>query len=39
MALDLASRAYVLETGRNVTDGASGELPGEGALLRAYLGG
>ena len=39
MALDLASRAYVLETGRNVTDGTSHDLLSDGALLRAYLGG
>ena len=39
MALGLAGRAYVLETGRNVTDDSSENLLKDTALLRAYLGG
>ncbi len=38
MALDLAARAYVIETGRNVIDGRSATLLQNDALVRAYLG-
>jgi branched-chain amino acid transport system ATP-binding protein len=38
MALDLAQRAYVIETGRNVIDGRSEALLRNEALVRAYLG-
>jgi branched-chain amino acid transport system ATP-binding protein len=38
MALDLAQRAYVIETGRNVVDGRSAALLQNEALVRAYLG-
>ena len=39
MALDLAHRAYVLETGRVVLYGTSGELAGNEDVQKAYLGG
>ncbi|HYX67370.1 MAG TPA: ABC transporter ATP-binding protein [Burkholderiales bacterium] len=37
-ALDLATRAYVLEEGRIVAEGPPGELAGEPRIRRAYLG-
>ena len=37
-ALDLATRAYVLEEGRIVAQGSPGELAGEPRIRRAYLG-
>jgi branched-chain amino acid transport system ATP-binding protein len=37
-ALSLAHRAYVLESGRLVLDGAAGDLLGDERLKRAYLG-
>ena len=39
MALKVADRACVLETGRIVREGAAGELLGDAAVKRAYLGG
>lgn len=39
LALDLCSRAYVLETGRVVEEGPSARLRAEPAVQRAYLGG
>ncbi|HHY94389.1 MAG TPA: ABC transporter ATP-binding protein [Firmicutes bacterium] len=39
MALRLASRTYVLETGRVVREGPSGELSEDEAVRSAYLGG
>jgi branched-chain amino acid transport system ATP-binding protein len=39
LALDLCSRAYVLEAGRIVTEGASADLARSAALATAYLGG
>ena len=38
MALDIASRAYVLEEGRIVAEGAPGELTSQPHIRRAYLG-
>ena len=38
MALDLADRAYVLETGRIALSGAAGELADNAEVRRAYLG-
>jgi branched-chain amino acid transport system ATP-binding protein len=38
MALDVASRAYVLEEGRIVADGAPAALSAEPHIRRAYLG-
>jgi branched-chain amino acid transport system ATP-binding protein len=37
-ALDVATRAYVLEEGRIVAEGLPGELAGEPRIRRAYLG-
>ncbi len=39
MALDLAARAYLLETGRIVLGGSAAELRNDHAVRRAYLGG
>lgn len=39
MALDLANRAYVLETGRVALSGTSSELASDEKVRRAYLGG
>jgi len=39
LALDLCSRAYVLEAGRIVTEGASADLARSAELATAYLGG
>jgi branched-chain amino acid transport system ATP-binding protein len=39
MALEVAQRAYVIETGRNVVDGRSEDLLKDDSLVRAYLGG
>lgn len=39
LALELCSRAYVLEAGRITLSGASTELAGSGAVQAAYLGG
>jgi branched-chain amino acid transport system ATP-binding protein len=39
LALDLCSRAYVLEAGRIVAEGRSEDLAGDQRLARAYLGG
>ncbi len=38
MALDLADHAYVIETGRVVLSGASGEIRRDDAVRRSYLG-
>jgi branched-chain amino acid transport system ATP-binding protein len=38
MALDVSTRAYVVERGRVVRDGASPDLAGDDAIRRAYLG-
>ena len=38
LALDLAGRAYLLETGRIVLSGPSGEIRRDDAVRRAYLG-
>ena len=38
LALALADRAYVIETGRIVHQGAAAELAGDAALKQAYLG-
>ena len=38
LALDLADRAYLLETGRIVLSGLSGEIRRDDAVRRAYLG-
>jgi branched-chain amino acid transport system ATP-binding protein len=38
MALEIAQRAYVIETGRNVVDDRSENLLKDEALVRAYLG-
>ena len=38
MALDLADRAYVIESGRVVLSGTSGDIRGNDAVRRAYLG-
>jgi branched-chain amino acid transport system ATP-binding protein len=39
MALKVADHAYILETGRITRDGTPGELSGDPAVKRAYLGG
>lgn len=39
MALDLANRAYVLETGRVTLSGTSSELASDEKVRSAYLGG
>ncbi|MFV0412817.1 MAG: ABC transporter ATP-binding protein [Oscillospiraceae bacterium] len=39
MALEIASRAYVLETGRVVMQGPAGELANKPEVKKAYLGG
>jgi branched-chain amino acid transport system ATP-binding protein len=39
MALSIAHRAYVLETGRIVTSGTGAELLHDDAVRKAYLGG
>jgi branched-chain amino acid transport system ATP-binding protein len=39
LALDFASRAYVLEAGRIVSSGDSADLRGDESIRRAYLGG
>jgi ABC-type branched-subunit amino acid transport system ATPase component/ABC-type branched-subunit amino acid transport system permease subunit len=39
LALALADRAYVMESGRIVASGAAAEIAADGALERAYLGG
>eukprot|EP01032_Pedospumella_encystans_P027783 gene27784-31384_t len=38
LALSLADRAYVLESGRVVAQGTAQSLMADGSLLRAYLG-
>ena len=38
MALELADRAYLIETGRVVLQGSSGELKNNEAVRRSYLG-
>jgi ABC-type branched-subunit amino acid transport system ATPase component len=38
LALTLADRAYVMESGRIVASGAASEIAADGALERAYLG-
>ena len=38
MALDLANRAYVIETGRIVLSGTSGDIKKDDAVRRSYLG-
>ena len=38
MALSVADRGYVLQTGRIVLEGAAGDLAGHDELRRAYLG-
>jgi len=38
LALEIARRAYVLETGRIVTAGSAAELKGDEAVRKAYLG-
>jgi len=38
MALDLADRAYLLETGRVVLSGSSRDIQGDDAVRRSYLG-
>ena len=38
MALSVADRGYVLQTGRIVLDGEASELAGHEELRRAYLG-
>ena len=37
-SLEIANRAYVIETGRNVIDGSAGELMDNEELKKAYLG-
>jgi branched-chain amino acid transport system ATP-binding protein len=39
VALSLAARAYVLETGRVVAQGAAADLRDDPAVREAYLGG
>ena len=39
LALNFASRAYVLEAGRVVSEGSADELRGDESIRRAYLGG
>ena len=39
LALALADRAYVMESGRIVAQGSSAEIAGDEALAKAYLGG
>jgi branched-chain amino acid transport system ATP-binding protein len=38
MALDLADHAYLIETGRVVLSGTSGEIRQNDAVRRSYLG-
>ena len=38
MALDLADRAYLIETGRVVLSGTAAEIKRDDAVRRAYLG-
>jgi len=38
MALDLADRAYLIETGRVVFSGSADELKRDDAVRRSYLG-
>jgi branched-chain amino acid transport system ATP-binding protein len=38
LALAIAARAYVLETGRMVTSGSAAEIQGDDSVRRAYLG-
>jgi len=38
LALSLADRAYVLESGRVAAHGAAEDIAKDGALARAYLG-
>ena len=38
MALDLADHAYLIETGRVVLSGTSGEIKSNDAVRRSYLG-
>jgi branched-chain amino acid transport system ATP-binding protein len=38
MALDLAHRAYLIETGRVVLSGAAGDIKRDDGVRRAYLG-
>jgi branched-chain amino acid transport system ATP-binding protein len=38
MALDLADRAYLIETGRVVLSGSAGEIRQNDAVRRSYLG-
>jgi ABC-type branched-subunit amino acid transport system ATPase component len=38
LALALADRAYVMESGRIVAAGAAADIAADGALERAYLG-
>ena len=38
MALDLADHAHVIESGRVVLSGTSGDIKGNDAVRRAYLG-
>ena len=38
MALDLADHAYLIETGRVVLSGASGDIKKDDAVRRSYLG-
>jgi branched-chain amino acid transport system ATP-binding protein len=38
LALDLSSKAYVLEVGRLAIEGSSAELRGNDAVRRSYLG-
>jgi len=38
MALNLADRAYVIETGRVVLHGSAAEIRSDDAVRRAYLG-
>ena len=37
-ALEIADRAYVLQTGRIVMQGAAKDIAADGAVRRAYLG-
>ena len=39
LALSLADRAYVLESGRVVAQGTAQSLMADGSLVKAYLGG
>jgi len=38
MALDLATHAYLIETGRIVLSGTAGEIKSDDAVRRSYLG-